>query len=190
MDGASSIAGRSGPRLVHLSEDPSITRFVPRPAATLSGGPPVVWAIDDDRAPHYWFPRDCPRIVFWADRDTSTADSTRFLGHGGAGKVIAVESAWLGRIRNATLYAYALPPATFRLVDDQAGYYVSAEPVEPLGVAPVGDLLDRLLGQGIELRITPRLWPLRDALVSSTMGFSMIRLRNATAGKPPSHPAR
>jgi hypothetical protein len=36
-----------------------------------------------------------------------------------------------------------------------------------------------LLGRGVELRFVPNLWPLRDAVVSSTLRFSLIRMRNA-----------
>ena len=178
----SSTDGHSRPHLVHLSEDPSITRFVPRPATALPAEPPVVWAIDEARAPHYWFPRNCPRIVFLANGETTAADVARFLGLGSAKKVIAIESAWLGRILATSLYSYAITPETVTLLDDQAGYFVSTEPIEPVAVVPVGDLLERIVGQGIEVRLTPRLWPLRDALVASTMEFSMIRLRNATTG--------
>ena len=32
---------------------------------------------------------------------------------------------------------------------------------------------------GIELRITPSLWPLHDMLVESGLRFSMVRMRNA-----------
>lgn len=178
----SSRAEDLSPCLVHLSEDPSITRFVPRPASALPGSPAVVWAIGEARAPHYWLPRECPRIVFWANPETTADDAGRFLVPGPVRKVIAVEAAWLGRIRAATLYAYSLPNETFTLVDDQAGYFVSRDPVEPSAVTPVGDLLERIVGKGIEVRLTPRLGPLRDALVASTMGYSMIRLRNAAPG--------
>ena len=66
-----------------------------------------------------------------------------------------------------------------------AGYHVSTEAVTPLSVDPVGDRLDRLAASGIELRLTPSLWPLREALVTSSMGFSMIRLRNAASERVP-----
>ena len=31
----------------------------------------------------------------------------------------------------------------------------------------------------VELRFVPNLWPLRDAVVASTLQFSLIRMRNA-----------
>jgi hypothetical protein len=51
--------------------------------------------------------------------------------------------------------------------------------IEPLDVAPVGDLLAKHADAGIELRITPSLWPLADAMVDSTLQFSMVRMGNA-----------
>ena len=57
-------------RLYHFSDDPSITRFVPRPVLVPATRPPgsdwlngpLVWAIDEWHQPMYLFPRDCPRI--------------------------------------------------------------------------------------------------------------------------------
>ncbi len=43
-------------RLLHFSEDPSITRFVPHVPRTNPDHAPAVWAIDADHAPVYWFP--------------------------------------------------------------------------------------------------------------------------------------
>jgi hypothetical protein len=57
---------------------------------------------------------------------------------------------------------------------------VATEPVTPLGPAePVGDLLALHEADGIQLRLLSDLWPLWDAVVASTLGFSGIRLRNA-----------
>jgi hypothetical protein len=47
-------------QVLHFSEDPTITRFVPHVAATAAQSQPYVWAVDGARAPDYWFPRDCP----------------------------------------------------------------------------------------------------------------------------------
>ncbi len=53
------------------------------------------------------------------------------------------------------------------------------ETVTPLEVRPVVDLLRRLVEAGVELRVTPSLWPLNRAVVSSTLHYSAIRMRNA-----------
>jgi hypothetical protein len=40
---------------------------------------------------------------------------------------------------------------------------------------PIGELVRR----GVELRFVPSLWPLHDAVLLSTLRFSLIRMRNA-----------
>ena len=35
---------------------------------------PLVWAIDDEHVPAYWFPRDCTRGTFWTSEVTSVND--------------------------------------------------------------------------------------------------------------------
>jgi hypothetical protein len=101
----------------------------------------------------------------------------RFLGSSPA--VIAIESAWLERLRSCRLYCYHLPPETFECQDECAGYFVSRVPVVPTRVKVVEDLLAALLERGVELRFLPDLWSLRDDVVASTLRFSLIRMRNA-----------
>jgi hypothetical protein len=166
--------------LYHYSEEPDIARFTPRPPLAHPEQPPLVWAIDAWHAPHYYFPRDCPRVCFWAGSRATAADVERLVGPTTARRVIAIEHAWLDRLRQTTLYEYALPPETFTAHDEAAGYHVSAVAVTPRAVRPLGDLLAHLVASGeIELRLTPSLWPLHRALVGATLEFSMIRLRNA-----------
>jgi hypothetical protein len=176
--------------LFHVSEESGIERFEPRPSQYTTE--PVVWAVGADCLRNYLLPRECPRVTYSAGQETAAADVERFLGSSPA--VIAVESAWLDRLRSCRLYCYGLPTATFTCTDDCAGYFVSTEPVVPVQVQIVDDLLAALLGRGVELRFLPNLWPLRDAVVSSTLRFSIIRMRNAlprqspTQSLHPTHP--
>jgi len=170
--------------LFHVSEESGIERFEPRPSP--STDEPVVWAIDADRLRNYLLPRECPRVTYYAGCETTAADVERFLGASPA--VIAVESAWLERLRLCRLYCYHLPPQTFACTDECAGYFVSRRPVVPAQVEVVDDLLAALLGRGVELRFVPNLWPLRDAVVSSTLRYSLIRMRNALPRSSPSQP--
>lgn len=175
---------RGGPgELLHFSEDPTLTRFVPHVAVTAREREPYVWAVDSSRAPDYWFPRDCPRAMAWEVPGTSDADRRRLLGPGGARRVHAIEYGWVGRFLSVELFAYRLPAAPFRAFGAPEPYaYVATEPVVPLAPAePVGDLLELHRAAGIELRILPGLWAHWDAVVASTLGFSGIRLRNALA---------
>jgi hypothetical protein len=161
--------------LFHISEESGIERFEPRPSPYTDE--PVVWAVDADRLRNYLLPRECPRVTYYPGRETTAEDVDRFLGASPA--VIAVETAWLERLRSCRLYCYHLPEQTFECRDQCAGYFVSRDPVFPANVEVVDDLLARLLERGVELRFVPNLWPLRDAVVSSTLRYSLIRMCNA-----------
>jgi hypothetical protein len=164
--------------LFHFSEDPTITRFVPRAPLAHPDWPPRVWAIDANYAPLYYFPRDCPRVAFWALDRSAPEDVARFLGHTTARWVIAIESGWLARLRSTRLFVYHFPADTF--ADDGSGrFYTSREAVIPTTVEPVGDLLALLVAADVELRLTPSLWPLYRAITASTLDYSIIRMRNA-----------
>lgn len=164
--------------LWHVSENAEIERFTPRADETHDSPEPLVWAIDDEHVPAYWFPRDCPRGTFWAVESTSDVDVERFLCGDRLRRVHAVEGAWLPQLRDARVFAYRLPAASFERYERAAGYWVSRAAVEPLEVVELGDLLARHAAAGIELRIVPALLPLWERVVASTLEFSGIRLRN------------
>jgi len=161
--------------LFHISEQGGIEIFEPRWSET--AGESVVWAIDDDHVGNYLVPRDCPRVTYYAGPQTVTADVTQFLGKSRA--VMAVESAWFERLRSCQLFCYHLPPDSFECLDECAGYFVSRLPVVPARIEAIDDLIGNLLQRGVELRFVPNLWLLHDAVLASTLQFSMIRMRNA-----------
>ena len=117
--------------------------------------------------------------MFWSGPRTTAADRERLFGPSAAATVIAVEFAWLERIRGARIYVYHMPPATFVPHDASAGYFVSDVAVVPSKVEPLGDPLHRLAAAGVKLRLMRSLRPLKEALIHSTVNFSMIRIRNA-----------
>ncbi len=160
--------------VLHFSEDPHITRFVPHVAVTARQPDAYVWAVDHEQAPSYWFPRQCPRAMAWTTPDTTDADRAWLGPH----RVHAVEYGWLHHIRTVSLYAYRFDAAAFRPFGDAA--QVATAPVEPLGPPErVGDLLDLHEQAGIELRLLPELWPFWDRATTGSLAFSGIRLRNA-----------
>jgi len=168
-------------RLFHISEEPNIARFDPRPPPSPGSGQTglMVWAVGERLLHNYLLPRDCPRVTFYAAPASAPDDVARLLGASAASYVVAIESRWLPAVRAGRLYQYALPPATFAPIDEGAGYYISREPVVPLAVTQIDDILGGLLARDVELRVTPSLWPLHDAVVASTLRFSIIRMRNA-----------
>ena len=167
------------PTLYNFSEDPGLTSFAPRSPVERPEIEPLVWAIDAWHAPMYYFPRDCPRACFWPSLRTTAEDRARWFAGVDAEMVIAVESAWLERIRTTALYRYTMPAAGFVRHDEIAGHWVCREPVVPLSVAPVGDLLGALVDANVELRVTPRLTELWQLVIASTLAYSGTRLRNA-----------
>jgi hypothetical protein len=85
----------------------------------------------------------------------------------------------LERIKSCRLFAYELPGDAFELIDASAGYWISRTAVVPTNVVEINDPLAEITRHGGELRTLPDLWPLRDAVVASTLDFSIIRMRNA-----------
>ena len=137
-----------------------------------------MWAIDSEHVPAYWFPRELPRGTFWAIDTTTDDDVERFLTGDRTRRVHAIEASWLADLRDTRVFAYRLPAATFEPYGRAAGYFVSREPVEPIEVVELHDLIARHAEAGIELRIVPELWPLWERVIASTLEFSGIRLRN------------
>lgn len=169
------------PRLFHISHEPGIRLFEPRPVPNASSSATglMVWAIDEDHIQNYLLPRDCPRVTFFANQTSSCTDVAALLGPSGARHVIAVEACWLSRIQSQRLVRYEFDPSPFELHDAIAGYWTSRTPVEPITEAPIDDILAELLKQDIELRVMHSLWKLREAVIHSSLGFSIIRMGNA-----------
>jgi len=161
--------------LFHISEEADIQEFEPRPSEYTVE--PVVWAIDADRLRNYLLPRECPRVTYYAGPQTTEADRERLLGSSAA--VVAIDRAWLERVQRCRLYCYHMPPQTFECIDECAGYFVSRVSVAPTRVEALEDPVCELEQRGVDLRILPSLWPLRDAVVASSLRFSIIRMRNA-----------
>ncbi|ALC80654.1 MULTISPECIES: DUF6886 family protein [Bacillus] len=167
--------------LFHISEEPDLSVFAPRIAVNYSHLPPVVWAIDQEHLPHYFLPRDCPRVIYWQGEQTNEADTKRFFSQSTARKVIAVENGWLARILNTPLYQYSFEPAPFTLFEEAktAGYYIAETTVAPIATECIPNGLEQIAQAGIEIRVTPHLQLIRDQVISSTLDFSIIRFRNA-----------
>lgn len=161
-----------------MSEDATITRFVPRRSATQQVEGDYVWALDAEHAPCYWFPRDCPRVTAWITAATRAGDR-QILG--GAPRVHAVERRWSDAMRSVEVYAYRLPAHRFRPIDPADRYaFVSDAPVDPIGPPQLlGDLVDLHARAGIVLLVLDALGPFWQSVRPTTLAHSGIRLANA-----------
>jgi hypothetical protein len=142
----------------------------------------MVWGIDTRHAPIFWFPRDCPRGCIWPVSATTPEDREAFFGQSAANRVHVMEGGWLRRMQECRLYAYRLPHEPFR-PHEVGGYWIADEPVDAIEQVVIDDLVARHADAGIEIRITPSIWPFWRRVASSTVEFSGSRLRN-TAPHP------
>lgn len=175
-DPAPAYDGEGPHALWHASENAAIEQFDPHVSATAKSREPRVWAVDTRHLPFYWFPRECPRGMFWAASTTTAEDADLLVG---ATRVHVVEGAWLERIRSAQVVAYRLPEESFAPDPEVGGYWLSRKGVAPLELVALGDLLGLHAAAAIELRIVSSLWSLWDRVAASTLEFSGIRLHNA-----------
>jgi hypothetical protein len=171
--------------LHHISDLPDITRFDPRPVAAASVTPltpegAMVWAVDEQHVHNYYLPRDCPRVTFYALPTSSAEDVERLLGQSTARYIVAIESGWFKEVTKCRLSMSTSCRRTASSFRTKAlAINISHEPVTPLAVRPINDLLGELLKHDVELHILLSLGKLRDAVVGSTLQFSIIRWRNA-----------
>ncbi len=169
------------PELYHISEEPGIPIFRPRPSPSYFPGirGDVVFAISKRLMHNYLLPRDCPRVTFYAGAESLPRDKDRLMGQTSADFVMAVESKWYPAIVGTTLYCYEFPAAGFILLDEAAGYYISYEETVPVSVSEIRDIPGELLQRNIELRFMPDLLKLADAVKQSSLAYSLIRMRKA-----------
>ena len=168
-------------KLYHVSEEPGIGIFEPRPSPQvydkITGD--VVFAINDEMLHNYLLPRECPRVTYYANADSTQNDIDTFIGNSKKKYIVNIEEGWLERVKQTTLYLYELPSESFTLIDKGAGYYVSYEAVKPVDVLKVDDLLNELGKRDVELRVISSLKQLADEVSNSSLQFSVIRMKNA-----------
>ena len=103
--------------------------------------------------------------------------SSIFLDGDRSQRVHVVQPEWLDRMRTTQVVAYRMPEET--LVENEDRFWISTDPVEPLELVDLGDLVARHADAGIALRTEVDLLDLWDDVIRSSLGYSGIRLRNA-----------
>ena len=67
-------------RVFHVSEEPNIEIFHPRPASAFTDlNKEVVFAVSETLLHNYLLPRDCPRVTYCAGQTTTEEDKKNFL---------------------------------------------------------------------------------------------------------------
>jgi len=168
--------------LFHISENKQIQIFEPRPVIEESHNlkdEKVVWAINKEKLINYIFPRECPRIIYYKDEKTSIKDLSELFSKPSIARVVIVESGWIEKMISSTIYKYVFDSKHFELFDSIAGYYISRKPIKPIDRVEINNLLSELLKENIELKIMDSIIDLVDRVKTSTVQYSMIRMRNA-----------
>jgi len=119
-------------------------------------------------APHVAKTAQQPEAYVWA------------VDHNGGLRIHAVEYGWLEPMRTVALYAYRLAATDFEPFGEPEPHaHVAVTPVTPLGPPErVGNLFSLFDEAEIQLRVLPDLMPFWDQVITSSLGFSGIRLRN------------
>jgi hypothetical protein len=161
-------------RLFHVSEAPDITKFVPRiPTRNdIDKSKGLVWAINEYCLPNFFTPRECPRITYHASDNTTNDDIARFFSSASR-RCVAIEHIWHRKMQETTLYLYEFDPSNFYIQDSIAGYYISEHTEIPIKKFEINDLYGELFKRDIEVRLVNNLWILRDAVIESTLNYSI-----------------
>lgn len=168
-------------KLYHISEEPGIEIFEPRPSSQVYDKitDNAVFAVSDIMLHNYLLPRECPRVTYFAKAGSLQSDIENFIGCSKNKYIINIEESWLEKVKHAVLYLYELPIESFTLLDKGAGYYVSYKAAKPRKILKVVDLLDELEKRDVELRVLSTIKELAIEVSKSTLHFSNIRMRNA-----------
>lgn len=170
-------------RLFHVSEEATISQFVPRPTPSQNAPleRPGVWAIAEETLWMYLVPRDCPRVAYRYCAEATAHDIATFLYGDLNKRVIAIEAAWFERCCSTTLYCYEFSDQHFSLYDKHALYYVAHTTIKPVAMSVMKQPLQALFERGIDVHMLAELWDLRELIVRTSLSWSIIRMRNASA---------
>ena len=164
-------------RLFHISEEANIETFVPRIPTRQDMDQTVglVWALTEPALPNFLTPRDCPRVGYRVDENSTPADIERFFTSSSRHCVV-IERDWHRQMLETTLYVYEFDPAHFR---PGGGFFVSERTETPIAVTRYDDLYGELFRRDIEVRVVDNLWKIGEAVKESTLTWSLCRMANA-----------
>lgn len=91
-----------------------------------------------------------------------------------------IERKWYTAMQKSTLYVYEFDTRDFVLQDTVAGYYVAVTTQYPIRKYVLTDLFAELMNRNIEIRIVDQLWDMAEAVRTSSLNWSLCRMRNAS----------
>ncbi|MBK3495062.1 hypothetical protein JFL43_09355 [Viridibacillus sp. YIM B01967] len=168
-------------RLFHVSEEQNIVFFEPRIPSRqdLNQSTGLVWAINEKCLPNFLTPRNCPRVCFHSNAETTREDEIRYFSSSSNNHVVVVENRWLQKMRDTKLYLYEFDTTDFFLLDENAGYYVSEKKQVPIDCIEITDVFQALSNRNVEIRAEDSLWKIHDEVQHSSLGWSMCRMKFA-----------
>ncbi|MDX5475180.1 MAG: hypothetical protein LPK00_06540 [Bacillaceae bacterium] len=168
-------------KLFHVSEEENIELFKPRIPTRKDIDPSkgLVWAISEQCLPNFLTPRDCPRVTYHCNANTTAEDRRTYISSNTINHVVIIEHQWFSVMRNTKLYLYEFEPIHFKLLDENAGYYVSEKTVKPIDKVKVTDLFAALIERNVELRVIDNLWNICDQIQQTSFSWSMCKMGNA-----------
>lgn len=172
-------------RLYHVSEEADIKLFIPRipDRNDIDKEVGLVWAIDEKHLPNFLTPRDCPRVCYCVGKNTTRADVQSFFSSNEITHTVLIEQAWMEKFCATVLYIYEFNTDDFELQDEVAGYYVAKTTQIPIAKHKIDDLMCEIKKRNVELRTVENLWEAADRIKSSSMDWSLCRMRNAAPRK-------
>ena len=167
-------------RLFHVSEESNINEFIPRipKRDDLVKSKGLVWAINERCLPNFLTPRDCPRVTYHINKNTTHEDISKFFSSSSK-HCVAIEHDWHIKMLETTLYIYEFDIKNFYLQDEIAGYFVSENTETPISVEKYDNLYLELFKRNVEIRILNNIRDLSETLKKSSLNWSLCRMINA-----------
>lgn len=165
-------------RLFHLSDDFEINEFRPRPVRKEVWGDlkDSVWTVNQEKLQNFMLPRNCPRVCWRLNAETSGEDKEYFESFGDQQSLIFVQKEYIDMVNHGKLMMYEFNNDNFYLVDDCAGYYVSHEVEVPTQRIMITDLNEWLDNLNAKLIYVDDLREYASESVRRTYDFSNIRM--------------
>ncbi|MEY5041245.1 MAG: hypothetical protein RLZZ414_793, partial [Bacteroidota bacterium] len=127
--------------MYHVSEN-KIEVFYPRKSpldAPIHGD--FVWAIGEKLLHNYVLPRDCPRVCYYPKTFSQMLSYSCMFNLDKKPFVVAVPQYMFDTILNTKLYIHQFAPFNFKLIDEIANYYVSAQIETCINIFEINNIL-------------------------------------------------